>query len=121
MNFNRFFSAGLVGACLASIALPALARPEIASGDRLLSTDFQGCLSSADRFIASLGVVSDSGEMDRTGYFEDGTFRILCYGTGTESMVIVFAAHNQSADVAASFVQLALEELFGSPSAQLIP
>ncbi|MBD2259192.1 hypothetical protein [Pseudanabaena sp. FACHB-2040] len=111
MKLNRFFSAGLLGACLASVALPALARPQIASGDRLLNTDPQGCLSRADRFIDSLDVETDSGEIDRTGYFEDGTFRILCYGTGAESMVIVFATHTDSVDVATSFVQLALEEL----------
>ncbi|HEY9738396.1 MAG TPA: hypothetical protein V6D06_19015 [Trichocoleus sp.] len=122
MKAHHFLSVGLLGLCLSALGLPAEARPEIASGDRLLDTDFEGCLSRADSFIADLGVESDGGEIDRTGYFEDGTFRILCYGTGVDSMAIVFASHEDSIQVANSFVQLALDELsrgevVGSPAA----
>lgn len=111
MLLNRAFYIGCLSLGCAAIALPAVARPEIASGDILLETDFQGCLARADRFIAELGVQSDGGSIDRTGYFEDGTFRILCYGTDTESMAIVFAAHDESADVASSFIQMTLDAL----------
>lgn len=118
MNVRHFLSVGLLGLCLSSVGLPAEARPEIASGDRLLDTDFEGCLSRADSFIADLGVESDGGEIDRTGYFEDGTFRILCYGAGSDSMAIVFASHEDSVQVANSFVQLALEELTRSETSR---
>ncbi|MGF1516904.1 MAG: hypothetical protein ACFCVB_03740 [Nodosilinea sp.] len=97
---------------LVSISQPASARPEIASGDQLLTTTVEGCLSRAERLIADLGVQSDQGSIDRTGYFEDGTFRILCYGAGEESsLAIVFATHDQSAEVASSFIQMMLTEL----------
>ncbi|WOD37780.1 hypothetical protein [Nodosilinea sp. E11] len=97
---------------LVSLTLPALARPEIASGDQLLTTDVEGCLTRADRLIANLGVQFDQGGIDRTGYFEDGAFRILCYGAGDDSsLAVVFATHEQSADVAASFIQMMLGEL----------
>ncbi|WP_225885293.1 hypothetical protein [Leptolyngbya sp. KIOST-1] len=100
-------SLGLIG-----FTLPAIARPEIASGDQLLSTDVDGCLARADRLIQTLGVESDRGGIDRTGYFEDGSFRILCYGAGeTNSLAIVFATHEQSAEVASGFIQMMLTEL----------
>lgn len=102
----------LVSLGLVSITLPALARPEIASGDQLLDTDVDGCLSRADRLIDELGVQSDSGGIDRTGYFEDGAFRVLCYSAGEDnSLAIVFATHDESAEVAASFIQMMLTEL----------
>jgi hypothetical protein len=94
------------------MALPAAARPEIASGDQLLTTDVEGCLARADRLIADLGVESDQGSIDRTGYFEDGSFRVLCYGAGDDSsLAVVFASHEQSAEVASSFIQMMLTEL----------
>jgi hypothetical protein len=94
------------------VSLPVQARPELASGDQLLSTDVEGCLTRADRLIDNLGVQSDQGSIDRTGYFEDGVFRILCYGAeDSNSLAIVFASHNQSAEVAARFVQMMLTEL----------
>ncbi|MFQ4137787.1 hypothetical protein PGN35_015835 [Nodosilinea sp. PGN35] len=97
---------------LVTLAQPASARPEIASGDQLLDTDVAGCLSRADRLIDRLGVESDRGGIDRTGYFEDGSFRVLCYGAGdTSSLAIVFATHDQSAEVASSFIQMTLTEL----------
>ena len=104
--------AGLLGIAWAGLTIiPALARPEIASGDQVLNTDVPGCLALADDLIADLGVESDRGTIDRTGYFEDGSFRILCYGAGDASMAIVFATHETSVDVATSFIQMALDEL----------
>ncbi|MGB3199478.1 MAG: hypothetical protein WBA99_01160 [Nodosilinea sp.] len=97
---------------LVSLTLPAIARPEIASGDQLLETDVEGCLTRADRLIDTLGVESDQGSIDRTGYFEDGSFRVLCYGAGdTSSLAIVFATHDQSSDIASNFIQMMLTEL----------
>ncbi len=108
---KHLLSAGLLGLLGPSLTLPALARPEIASGDQLLDTDVSGCLALADEFITNLGVESDQGEIDRTGYFEDGSFRILCYGAGDASMAIVFASHETSVDIATNFIQMALGEL----------
>jgi len=102
---------------LGFLSLPASARPEIASGDQLLTTDIDGCLARADRLIANLGVQSDQGGIDRTGYFEDGAFRILCYGAGDDSsLAVVFATHEQSADVASGFIEMMLSELSRSLS-----
>ena len=105
------WSAGLLLVLGATSARPAFARPEIASGDQLLDADVSGCLALADDLIAALGVESDQGAIDRTGYFEDGSFRILCYGAGDASMAIVFASHESSVDVASNFIQMALDEL----------
>jgi hypothetical protein len=89
-----------------------MAAPQIASGDRWLEeVDQSACLARADQFIQEIGVRSDGGEIDRTGYFDDGTFRILCYGAGADSMVIVFAAHEDDADVAQDFMQYALDQI----------
>ncbi|HZG41016.1 MAG TPA: hypothetical protein VEZ50_20255 [Nodosilinea sp.] len=102
----------LTGLGLVSLTLPAAARPEIASGDQLLDTDVAGCLARADRLIDNLGVESDQGGIDRTGYFEDGSFRVLCYGAGdASSLAIVFASHEQSAEIASSFIQMMLTDL----------
>ena len=49
--------------------------------------------------------------IDRTGYFEDGSFRILCYSAGDASIAIVFASHEASVDVASNFIQMALDDL----------
>jgi hypothetical protein len=110
MSVN-LLSVGLASLGLVSIALPALARPEIASGDQLLNTNVLGCLSRADQFIADLGITSEQGNIDRTGYFEDGSFRILCYEAGEESLAVVFASHQQSLEVASNFIRMALTEL----------
>ncbi len=57
---------------------------------------------------------NESGDFDRTGFFDDGVFRILCYSGGEESsMVLIFSAHNESAEVAAQFLQFALQEISG--------
>lgn len=112
MKLNQLISTSLLGLSISAIGLPALARPEIASGDRWLEGIGQPeCLSRADTFIAELGVPSDGGEIDRTGYFDDGSFRILCYAAGADSMVIVFAAHDESLDVASQFMQFALDQI----------
>ncbi|PSN10174.1 hypothetical protein C7293_29100 [filamentous cyanobacterium CCT1] len=102
----------LTSLSLVALTLPAIARPEIASGDQLLETDVEGCLTRADRLIETLGVESDQGSIDRTGYFEDGSFRVLCYGAGeANSLAIVFATHDQSAEIASNFIQMMLSEL----------
>lgn len=110
---SRLFSASVLGLSLAALSLPAEARPEIASGDQWLEGISQNeCLSRADDFISELNVPNQAGDIDRTGYFDDGVFRILCYGGGEDSsMVLVFSAHNESAEVATQFLQFALEEL----------
>lgn len=112
---SRLISASFLGLSLATLSLPAEARPEIASGDQWLDGISQDeCLSRADEFISELDVPSESGDIDRTGFFDDGVFRILCYSGGEESsMVLVFSAHNESAEVAAQFLQFALQELTG--------
>lgn len=114
--FSRLFSASVLGLSLAALSLPAEARPEIASGDQWLEgVSQEECLTRADDFINELDVPNQTGDIDRTGYFDDGVFRILCYGGGeTSSMVLVFSAHNESAEVATQFLQFALEELSGS-------
>ncbi len=93
----------------------ALASPRIASGDGLLNADSSACLSRADTFIDTLNVEVEKGQIVRTGYFEDGSFRILCYpnpySQSNQSMVVVFAAHNDDFDVADTFVQIALSEI----------
>ncbi|MEM6839102.1 MAG: hypothetical protein AAF609_19920 [Cyanobacteria bacterium P01_C01_bin.120] len=98
---------------LAALSSPAEARPEIASGDQWLEGINQAdCLDRADDFISELNVPNESGNIDRTGYFDDGVFRILCYGGGEDSsMLVVFSVHNESAEVATQFLQFALEEL----------
>ncbi|TVP66176.1 MAG: hypothetical protein EA342_12355 [Leptolyngbya sp. LCM1.Bin17] len=114
---RHLFSIGLVSLGVLGLAWPALARPQIASGDQLLETDVDGCLALADQLIADLGVESDQGPIDRTGYFEDGSFRVLCYGAGDDSLAIVFASHETSAEVASNFIQMALVELSGGENA----
>jgi hypothetical protein len=115
---SRLISASFLGVSLATLSLPAEARPEIASGDQWLEGISQEeCLNRADEFISELEVPSESGDIDRTGYFDDGVFRILCYGGGEESsMVLVFSAHNESAEVATQFLQFALQEILGEES-----
>jgi hypothetical protein len=113
-------AAGTLGLTCSVLALPTWARPEIASGDQLLNTDVTGCLAQVDDFITDLGVESDQGTIDRTGYFEDGSFRILCYGAGEASMAIVFASHETSVDIASNFIQMALDELATEPEASVL-
>lgn len=115
MTFSRLFSTGILGLALTAVGLPAVATPEIASGDRMLDTNFDGCLTRADTFVSTLDIQISRGEIDRTGYFDDGAFRILCYpspsGVEESSMVVVFAAHDSDFEVATTFVQIALEEM----------
>lgn len=102
-----------MGLSLAAVSLPAEARPEIASGDQWLEgIDQEQCLTRADDFISELDVPTEAGDIDRTGYFDDGVFRILCYDGGSDSsMLLVFSAHDDSIEVATQFLQFALEEL----------
>ncbi|MFE4105068.1 hypothetical protein [Almyronema epifaneia] len=103
---------GLLSMGFAAVSLPALAQPQIASGDRYLDNiDGAECLARADAFVDSLEIESSGGEIDRTGYFNDGVFRILCYDYGSYSMVVVFAAHDESAEVATDFMRYALDSI----------
>jgi hypothetical protein len=115
MKTTRLFSTAIFGVALSMVGLPALAMPQIASGDRTLPTDVEGCLTRADSFISGLGVQSSSGEIARTGYFGDGSFRLVCYpnpyAENEGSLVVVFAVHESDYEVVASFVQVALEEM----------
>jgi hypothetical protein len=121
MKFALLCSTGLLA--MTTAALPARAMPEIASGDRMLETGVEGCLAQADNFMQGLEVQMSRGEIDRTGYFEDGVFRILCYpnpyqaespgaaGTTDTSLAVIFASHDSDPDVASSFVQVALDAM----------
>ncbi len=111
MRFRSLVSAGVVSLGVATAA-PAIAVPEIASVDIWLQgTSQQGCLSRVDRFMNSLDIRREQGQMDRTGYFADGSFRILCYGDERDSFAVVFAAHENSLEVATGFVQYAVQEI----------
>ena len=94
---------------------PAIASPEIASGDGLVNANVDSCLARTDAFVSTLDVQLERGQIDRTGYFGDGSFRILCYpnpyGQSTQSLVVVFAAHDSDFTVADTFVQIAIEEI----------
>ena len=110
---SRLFSVSVLSLGLAALALPAVARPEIASGDQWLEgVSQEACLSRADDFISELNVPNQAGDIDRSGYVDAGVFRILCYVGGEDSsMLLVFSAHDESAEVATQFLQFALEEL----------
>ena len=96
-------------------AAPAVASPEIASGDGIVNASVDSCLTRTDAFVSTLDVQLEQGQIDRTGYFGDGSFRILCYpnpyGQNTQSLVVVFAAHDTDFEVADTFVQIAIEEI----------
>lgn len=113
MVLSRLLSVGFFGLSLAAVSLPAAARPEIASGDQWLTgIDQAECLTRVDDFIRELEVPSEAGDVDRTGYFDDGVFRIICYNGGPEdSMVLVFASHQEDAATATQFMQFALSEI----------
>lgn len=112
MRLNPILSAGLVSLGMSAVAFPALAVPQIASGDLWLEgIDQRGCLSRADRFISQLDIRSEQGDMDRTGFFNDGSFRILCYEAGASSVAVVFAAHEEDRSVAYDFVQYTLQQM----------
>ena len=118
---SRLLSVSLLGLSFAAVGLPAAARPEIASGDQWLEgVNQEECLIRVDDFITEIDVPFDAGDIDRTGYFDDGVFRILCYGGNeTSSMLLVFTSHNESIEVATQFMQFALDEITGvdEPSA----
>lgn len=111
----RLLSVSFASLSLATLSVPATARPEIASGDQWLEgVNQEECLGRTDTFIGELDVPVEAGDIDRTGYFDDGVFRILCYSGGEESsMVLIFSAHNESAEVATQFLQFALQEIAG--------
>lgn len=109
----RLLSVSLLSLSISAISLPALARPEIASGDQWLEgIDQTECLARTDAFIGQLDVPSVEASNSRTGFFDDGVFRIFCYSGGQEaSMLLVFTSHNESAQVATQFMQFALSEI----------
>ncbi len=121
MKAFRFLSATLIS--LGFSAFPALAFPEISSGDGIINADIGTCLNRTDAFVDTLNVSVERGDIVRTGYFGDGSFRILCYpnpysqsGKQTDqqtnqSMVVIFAAHESDLDVADSFIQIALSKI----------
>jgi len=108
-------AAFVLGSTALLSATPVFASPEIASGDGLVNATIDGCLSRTDAFVSTLDVQVEQGQIDRTGYFGDGSFRILCYpnpyGQSTQSLVVVFAAHDTDFTVADTFVQIAIEEI----------
>ncbi|MGB7314681.1 MAG: hypothetical protein WA939_17265 [Nodosilinea sp.] len=113
MKVTHWLSAALL--TWASTMTAALATPEIASGDGIVDANVRTCLSRTDAFVNTLEVNIERGRIDRTGYFGDGSFRILCYpnpyGQADQSLVVIFAAHEDSFDVANSFVQVAVGQI----------
>lgn len=111
--FSRLISISMLGLGLAAFNLPAMARPEIASGDQWLEGVSQlACLDLVDEFIEELNVPSDTGNFDRTGYFDDGVFRVLCYSGGSaSSLLVVFSSHSESIEDATQFMQFAVQEI----------
>ncbi len=113
MKAAHFLSALLL--TWGSTMTAALATPEIASGDGIVNGGVRTCLSRTDAFVGTLEVTVERGRIDRTGYFGDGSFRILCYpnpyGQAGQSLVVIFAAHEDSFDVANSFVQIAVDQI----------
>lgn len=109
----RFVSVSLLGFSFATLSLPTAARPEIASGDQWLDgVSQEECLTRVDAFISDLGIPSEIGDVDRTGYFDDGVFRILCYSGGPQaSMVLIFTSHDESPEIATQFMQFALQTI----------
>ncbi|NEP15401.1 MAG: hypothetical protein F6J97_00670 [Leptolyngbya sp. SIO4C1] len=118
MKLFPLFSIGLLGLIFTTSGA-AIATPEIASGDRRLGTDLEGCLLRVDTYIDTLDIQILRGEIDRTGYFNDGAFRILCYpdpyAEDETSLAVIFAAHDSDPEVAATFVQVALNNLAEQP------
>lgn len=110
---SRLTSIGLLSLSFAALSLPAFARPEIASGDEWLEGTSQSeCLNLVDNFISELDVPFDTGGFDRTGYFEDGVFRILCYNGGASaSLLVVFTSHAESIEDATQFMKFTLQEI----------
>ncbi|NJO40930.1 MAG: hypothetical protein HC769_33350 [Cyanobacteria bacterium CRU_2_1] len=92
--------------------LSAQARPSISSGEKPLEIDVEACLIRADQVIKSLNVSSSgSGPYHRSGYYDDGAFRILCYDTGNgTSLAIFFVAHDESQEVADTFLDTLLDQ-----------
>ncbi|MBE9078314.1 hypothetical protein IQ241_13600 [Romeria aff. gracilis LEGE 07310] len=114
-KLTQHLTCSLISVGLSAVTLPAMASPEISSGDATIRADMNSCLSRTDDFMAELAIPTERGDTYRTGFFEDGSFRIVCYDNpGTRnpsSRVVVFAAHDSDIDVANSFVQIALQKI----------
>lgn len=117
MKAVRLLSTALItlGTVCISATNPVAAFLEIASGDGIVEANLNACLSRTDSFVSSLDVNVERGQIDRTGYFGDGSFRILCYpnpyGQEDQSLVVIFAAHESNYDIADTFVQIAVAEI----------
>jgi len=104
-----------LGAIWSYSTMSAIASPKIASGDGVINAALSTCLTRTHAFVNTLDVSVERGEIVRTGYFGDGSFRILCYpnpyASSEQSLVVIFAAHESNLDVADAFVQIALSEI----------
>ena len=71
MKALRFLSATLMslGFSAGFSAFPALAFPEISSGDGIINADIATCLNRTDAFVDTLNVSVERGDIVRTGYF----------------------------------------------------
>lgn len=89
-----------------------LANPLIASGEKSLETDLQGCLFRADRLLKQLELTGlGEGSFYRSGYYDQGAFRILCYDAGNgNSLAILFVAHEASQEMANDVLDRLLNE-----------
>ncbi|MGB7084882.1 MAG: hypothetical protein WBD47_04970 [Phormidesmis sp.] len=113
MKVTNLLSAALLTWCSSAIAVTAM--PEISSGDGIVDAGTEACLSRTDTFVNTLDVSVERGQIDRTGYFGDGSFRILCYpnpySQSNQSLVVIFAAHDSDFSVADTFVQIAVSQI----------
>ncbi|GAB4379127.1 MAG: hypothetical protein Kow00121_32590 [Elainellaceae cyanobacterium] len=90
----------------------AFANPSIASGEKPLETDLQGCLVRADLLLKQLDLTSlGEGSFYRSGSYDEGAFRILCYDVGNgNSLAILFVAHETSQEMANDVLDRLLNE-----------
>ncbi|HAG79585.1 MAG TPA: hypothetical protein DCL61_00120 [Cyanobacteria bacterium UBA12227] len=98
---------------LFSFVQPASAIIEIWSGHKELNTNVDGCVGRAERLIQSQFdnlVEVGRGDFHRTGYFQDGSYRIVCFANGSGSTGVIFVAH-EDLDVATQFGEILLNEL----------
>ena len=123
MNIFRFLSTGLMTLAATAVALPAMATPQISSGELPLDTDFDGCVARVEDYINTLDIQTsinsraDGVNIGASGYFDDGSFRMLCYpnpyGDDSTSLMIIFVAHETDIEVADQFVDVVISQ-FGN-------
>lgn len=99
---------------LFSLTAPVKAQsaPRISSGEVYVNSTTQGCLARADRVLQKFKVRSTKGKYVRTGYYNDGVFRIVCFPARRKgkSIAMIFAAHNSSQSVANNFISRVLKD-----------